>query len=184
MPPALSQTMSATSLPRQPRKLGARRTVAVIASLYNEDLVGALVESTNEELVRIMPNVQVPLFRVPGAFEIPVCTRYVLDKYDPTPDAIIALGVIIRGETAHADLVGGSVTTSLQELAVQHQVPIIHEVLLVNSRKDAEERCMGDKNRGTEAAKAALTMAELFAKLASLSTPTISRKPVAMNSNG
>jgi 6,7-dimethyl-8-ribityllumazine synthase len=131
-----------------------------------------------------MPSVHVPLFRVPGAFEIPVCVNYLLQNSNPVPDAIIALGVVIRGETAHADLVGTSVTNALMELAVSQQVPIIHEVLLTNSREEAEERCSGEKKRGVEAAKSAITMAELFAKLESVVAPTTTRKPVVANSNG
>lgn len=155
--------MSASSLPRRPRKLGPRRTVTIVGSLYNEDLVNPLIDATNEELVRIMPSVSVPIYRVPGAFEIPVLTKYLLENTET--DAIIALGVVIRGATSHADLVGTSVTNALQDLAVAYQTPLIHEVLLVENRKQAEERCSGEKNRGTEAARAAITMAELFAKL-------------------
>ena len=78
---------------------------------------------------------------------------------------MFALGVIIKGETDHADLVGSSVTTSLQNLALANNIPIIHEVLLTENREQAVERCQGTKNRGLEAAKAAVTMAELFSSL-------------------
>ena len=78
---------------------------------------------------------------------------------------MIALGVIIKGETAHAELVGSSVTQSLQEIATNFNTPIIHEVLLTENREQAIERCDGDKNRGKEAAKAAATMSELFSSL-------------------
>ena len=78
---------------------------------------------------------------------------------------MIALGVIIKGETSHAELVGSSVTQSLQEIATNFNIPIIHEVLLTENREQAIERCKGDKNRGTEAAKAAATMIELFTSL-------------------
>lgn len=176
--------MSASTLPRRPRKIGPRRTIAVVASLYNEELVNALIESTNEELVRIMPSVHVPLFRVPGAFEIPVTVKFIMENAEPKPDAIIALGVVIRGETQHADLVGTSVTNSLQELSIASQIPVVHEVLLVDNREQAVARCSGDKKRGVEAAKAAVTMAELFGKLRNVIAPTVSRKPVIASSNG
>ena len=80
-------------------------------------------------------------------------------------NSVIALGAIIKGETDHADLVGSSVTTSLQNLALANNIPIIHEVLLTENREQAVERCQGAKNRGLEAAKAAVTMAELFSSL-------------------
>ena len=110
-----------------------------------------------------MPSITVPVYRVPGAFEIPVCVKHLIEN--TTNDALIALGVIIKGETDHADLVGSSVTTSLQNLALANNIPIIHEVLLTENREQAVERCQGAKNRGLEAAKAAITMAELFSSL-------------------
>ena len=155
--------MSSNSLAPKPRSIGTRRTISIVASLYNDELVNSLLNSTIEELRRIMPSITVPVYRVPGAFEIPVCVKHIIEN-NPN-DALIALGVIIKGETDHADLVGSSVTTSLQNLALAHNIPIIHEVLLTENREQAVERCQGAKNRGLEAAKAAVTMAELFSSL-------------------
>ena len=171
--------MSASSLPRRPRKLGPRRTISIVGGLYNEELVNALINSTNDELVRLMPSISVPVYRVPGAFEIPVCVKHLLEN--SSTDVVVALGVIIRGQTGHADLVGEAVTKALQELAVEYGKPIIHEVLLVDSKEQAVERCTGEKNRGTEAARAAVTMAELFAKLKLSTAPSGPRKPVVTN---
>ena len=123
-----------------------------------------------------MPSITVPVYRVPGAFEIPVCAKHLIEN-NPN-DAIIALGVIIKGETDHAELVGASVTTSLQNLALANNIPIIHEVLLTENREQAVERCQGDKDRGKEAAKAAITMSELFSSLKAIKARKTS------NSNG
>ena len=155
--------MPSKSLAPKPRSIGTRRTISIVASLYNDELVNSLLNSTIEELRRIMPSITVPVYRVPGAFEIPVCVKHLIENN--TNDALIALGVIIKGETDHADLVGSSVTTSLQNLALANNIPIIHEVLLTENREQAVERCQGAKNRGLEAAKAAVTMAELFSSL-------------------
>ncbi|MEC7861172.1 MAG: 6,7-dimethyl-8-ribityllumazine synthase [Verrucomicrobiota bacterium] len=155
--------MSSNSLAPKPRSIGTRRTISIVASLYNDELVNSLLNSTIEELRRIMPSITVPVYRVPGAFEIPVCAKHLIENN--TNDALIALGVIIKGETDHADLIGSSVTTSLQNLALANNIPIIHEVLLTENREQAVERCQGAKNRGLEAAKAAITMAELFSSL-------------------
>lgn len=155
--------MPSNSLAPKPRSIGTRRTISIVASLYNDELVNSLLNSTIEELRRIMPSITVPVYRVPGAFEIPVCVKHLIENN--TNDALIALGVIIKGETDHADLVGSSVTTSLQNLALANNIPIIHEVLLTENREQAVERCQGAKNRGLEAAKAAVTMAELFSSL-------------------
>jgi 6,7-dimethyl-8-ribityllumazine synthase len=79
---------------------------------------------------------------------------------------MIAFGCVIRGSTAHADLISRSVTDSLQQLAVKHRVPVIHEVLLVDDEKQAYARCIGSKlNRGREAARAAAAMIDVFQEL-------------------
>ena len=155
--------MSSNPLAPKPRSLGTRRTISIVASLYNEELVNSLLNSTIEELRRIMPSLTVPVYRVPGAFEVPVCAKHLIEN-NPN-DAIIALGVIIKGETDHAELVGSSVTTALQNLALANNIPIIHEVLLTENREQAIERCQGDKNRGKDAARSAVTMAELFSSM-------------------
>jgi 6,7-dimethyl-8-ribityllumazine synthase len=84
---------------------------------------------------------------------------------DP-PACVIALGLIIRGSTQHADLVATCVTDALQQLAVQSLRPIIHEVLLVDDEKQAYARCIGAQlNRGREAARAAASMMDVFLDL-------------------
>ena len=81
-------------------------------------------------------------------------------------DAIIAFGVILQGETAHAQHLGQVVTSALQQVALEHGVPVIHAVLSLKNEEQARERCLGDKiNRGTEAARAALEITNLLAEL-------------------
>jgi 6,7-dimethyl-8-ribityllumazine synthase len=66
----------------------------------------------------------------------------------------------------HGDLVGASVTDALQNIAITHGIPVVHEVLLVSSEEQAEARCMGeDINRGAEAARVAAEMVSLFKKM-------------------
>ena len=79
---------------------------------------------------------------------------------------MIALGVIIRGSTDHADLVAVSVCNGLQQLAIESKRPIINEVLLVSDEKQAYARCIGSQlNRGKEAARAAASMIDIFQEL-------------------
>lgn len=147
--------------PKSPR---ADFPIGIVASQYNSEMVDGLLQAARGELEALFPKMKVPVFRVPGAFEIPATVAKVLDTRELS--AVIALGVIIRGATAHADLVGNAVTTALQELAVARRCPVIHEVLLVNSVEDARERCLGSKiNRGAEAARTAAAMADLFHQL-------------------
>ena len=155
------------SVKLQPRPLTEKRArpprVAIVASLYNDDLVNGLLHACERELTAIEPRIMVQVVRVPGAFEIPVAVARLVRKGNV--DVVIALGVLLRGATSHADLIGGAVTQSLQSLAVETGVPVIHEVLLL-SRAEAEERCLGTEiNRGTEAARTAVSMADLFAQI-------------------
>jgi len=153
-----------TALPPRPRTAPSHSSyISIVASLYNDEYTNALVENCKDELSKILPNVEVQVARVPGAFEIPVACEVLLNAEKP-PLAVIALGLIIQGKTQHASLVGESVTTSIQEMAVRHQIPVIHEVILVEDEQQAYARCMGEElNRGREAARAAHMMAELFA---------------------
>jgi len=150
--------------PSRPRPIQDRVSIAVVASLYNNQYVQGLLDASREELEALAPNASITVYRVPGAFEIPVCTELVLKS--TKPDAVIAFGVIIRGSTEHADLVGASVTDAIQQMAVRHVTPIIHEVLLVSTEEQAEERCLGVTiNRGSEAAQTAVNMISLFRKM-------------------
>lgn len=153
-----------TAAPSRPRPIEDRISIAIIASLYNNTFVQGLLEAGCNEIEEIAPNATITVYRVPGAFEIPVSAELVLRN--SKPDAIIAFGVIIRGSTEHADLVGASVTDALQQMAVRHCTPVVHEVLLVDSAEQAEERCLGATiNRGTEAARVAVNMVSLFKKM-------------------
>ena len=155
--------MSSALQPR-PRIIGPKVRICIVASKYNEQFTDALVENTIEELGELVPQGRIDLVRVPGAFEIPVTVANVLDR--DAPACVIALGLIIRGSTDHADLVARSVTDSLQSLAIQYKRPIIHEVLLVGDEKQAYARCIGPKlNRGREAARAAASMVDIFLEL-------------------
>jgi len=153
-----------TSLPPKPRIIGPKVRVCIVASKYNEQFTDALVENALDELGELVPQGRVDLIRVPGAFEIPVVVASLLER-DP-PVCIIALGLIIRGATEHADLIGRSVTDALQQLAIKSRCPVIHEVLLVQDEKQAYARCIGaNLNRGREAARAAAAMIDVFKEL-------------------
>jgi 6,7-dimethyl-8-ribityllumazine synthase len=153
-----------TALPPKPRIIGPKVRICIVASKYNEKFTDALVENAIEELGELVPQGRIDLIRVPGAFEIPVVVASVLDR-DP-PACVIALGLIIRGSTQHADLVGTAVTESLQRLAVESMRPVIHEVLLLDDEKQAYARCIGAQlNRGREAARAAAAMIDIFQEL-------------------
>ena len=152
------------ALSPKPRIIGPKVRICIVASKFNEQYSDALVENAIEELGELIPHGRVDLIRVPGAFEIPVTVASVLER-DP-PACIIALGVILRGATGHADLIARSVTDGLQQLALRALRPVIHEVLLLDDEKQAYARCIGSQlNRGREAARTAASMVDVFQEL-------------------
>ena len=151
-------------VPPRPRLVSAKRGFVLVASQFNAKFVQGLVNHCTDELRLLSPASKVTLHLVPGAFEIPIVAREVALK--KKADAIIALGVILQGETAHAQHLGQVVTNALQHVALEHGVPVIHVVLTLKDEEQARERCLGDKiNRGTEAARAALKITNLLAEL-------------------
>ena len=165
-----------SALPPKPRIIGPRVRVCIVAAKYNEQFADALVDNTVQELGELMPQTRVDIIRVPGAFEIPVTIANVLDRSEQPPACVIALGVILKGATSHADLIAGTITQSLMSMALQHKVPIIHEVLLVEDEKQAYARCIGSNlNRGREAARIAASMVDIFNEIDRTMPRVISR---------
>jgi 6,7-dimethyl-8-ribityllumazine synthase len=150
---------------KQPALSAAGLRFAVVGSRYNRRFTDALVNRATRTLRKAgASRNDVRVVRVPGGFEIPVVAERLAASGQW--DAIIALGVIIRGETAHADLIGASITRELAATAVRHGVPVIHEVLLLQNEKQAVARCLKPQhNRGTEAALTAIEMARLIREL-------------------
>lgn len=135
-------------------------TFAIVASRYNARYVDGMLNAAAAELKRAGAKVQI--IRVPGAYEIPVVAAK-LSTLSRQPSAIICLGVILRGETTHAQHIGEAVSQALMQIQLQHGVPVIHEVLLLENEKQATARCLNPKhNRGVEAAQTALEMARVM----------------------
>ena len=138
---------------------------AIVASQYNARYVDGMVRGAKSALGRAGA-VEVDVVRVPGAFEIPVVAARLARAHLPPYAAVICLGVILRGETTHAQHIGEAVSRALAQIQVQFEVPIIHEVLLLENADQARVRCLGRKhNRGTEAAVTALEMAQVMKSL-------------------
>ena len=152
------------SVPPRPHAGAAKRKFAIVASQFNAQYVQGLVDHAEEELRSLASSVAISIHRVPGSFEIPVVVRELARK--KKADAIIACGVIMRGETNHAKNLSRSVIDALQRIAVDHGVPVINVVLSFDNEDQARERCLGDRiNRGTEAARAAVEIASVMSKL-------------------
>ncbi|MGC3990258.1 MAG: 6,7-dimethyl-8-ribityllumazine synthase [Chthoniobacteraceae bacterium] len=153
-----------TALPNRPRQILHRRSIAVVSSQYNDEFVQGLVSNFEEEIGAVAPGTHIHKYEVPGSFEIPLMVQE-LASYGGF-DAIIAFGLIIQGETKHAELIGSAVTQALMTTSLQHRVPVIHEVLLVKDEEQARARCLGkDLNRGIEAARATAQMIQSFSEV-------------------
>ena len=155
--------MSDAISPR-PRLVGGRRNFAIVASQFNATYVQGLVDHTMEELRRLAPNARTSMHQVPGAFEIPIVVRELAAR--KKADTIIAVGVILKGQTDHATNLSRSVTDALQRIAMEHGVPVINAVLTLDNEFQAQERCLEERiNRGTEAARAAVGIANVMIDL-------------------
>jgi 6,7-dimethyl-8-ribityllumazine synthase len=156
--------MSNAITPR-PRALGTvKRHFTIVASQFNPSYVQGLVDHFTTELRALAPAATLTLYQVPGAFEIPVVARELASQ--KRGDAIIAVGVILKGETNHAENLSRSVTDALQRIAVTHGLPVINVVLSFDDEEQARARCLENEiNRGTEAARAAVEISNVMAKL-------------------
>jgi 6,7-dimethyl-8-ribityllumazine synthase len=139
---------------------------AIIASRWNEFVASKLIEGAVDALGKTGARDQdVEIYRCPGAFELPGLARRVADSRHF--DAIVCLGVIIRGATPHFDVVVNQTTRGIAQIAAEAKLAVGFGVLTCDTIEQAIERA-GSKggNRGADAAMAAIEMANLYDKLA------------------
>ncbi|MDQ2672930.1 MAG: 6,7-dimethyl-8-ribityllumazine synthase [Actinomycetota bacterium] len=137
----------------------------IVASRFNDFVVKALLEGAIEAIRRHGGDAEaVDVVWVPGSYEIPLVARELAlsGRYD----AVICLGAVIRGATAHFDYVAGGAAGGISNVALESGVPVIFGVITTESIEQAIERA-GTKmgNKGFEAAVSAMEMADLMAKL-------------------
>ena len=151
----------ASILPSRPRQIGPRRTIAIVSSNYHEAFATGLLNHARQELEAIAAGTAVIVYEVPGAFEIPIVVQSVAETAEV--DTIIAFGLLLEGQTVPAKLISESVTNALMQISLRTGVPVIHEVLVVQNEEQARARCIDDEiNRGTEAARVAMRMAQVM----------------------
>ena len=138
--------------------------VAIVASRYNARYVNSMLRAAKAELAKA--KVAAEVVRVPGAFEIPALASALARRLTNPIHAILCLGVILRGETTHAENIAQAVTGALAQLQVEHSLPVIHEVLLLENVQQARERCLDARhNRGIEAARTAIEMTRVMRRV-------------------
>jgi len=139
---------------------GADRTVGVVVSRFNGEISNRLLESALEALAAAgVAEERITVMPVPGAFELPIGAMALAKtrRYS----CVIALGCVVRGETAHFEYVAGEAASGLQLAGLETGVPVAFGVLTVDTAEQAEARI----DKGADVARAALEMADLFSQV-------------------
>ena len=133
---------------------------AIVVARFNRDISAELLDGA-ERILRKCEAAEVTVAWVPGAFEAPlVAKRFAVSG---TVDAVICLGAVIRGETAHFEYVAGETAAGITRAALDTGVPVIFGVLTVDDREQAKDRLGGKEgHKGEEAALAAIEMVALL----------------------
>lgn len=139
--------------------------IAIVASRFNDFIVGNLIEGACDSFVRHGGNADnLTVAYVPGAFEIPLTAKRLASsgKYD----AVVCLGAVIRGATPHFDMVANESAKGIAQASISSGVPITNGILTTDSIEQAIERA-GTKagNKGAEAMLSAIEMVNLFKEL-------------------
>jgi 6,7-dimethyl-8-ribityllumazine synthase len=136
------------------------RGIAVVVAKFNGELTSRLLTAALDELDRVgVARAAVTVVPVPGAFELPLATMALAKTRRYA--CVVALGAVIRGETPHFEYVAGEAASGLQLAALETGVPVAFGVLTTNTVQQAEARV----EKGAEAVRTALEMADLFAQL-------------------
>ena len=146
------------------------RSFAIVAARFNDFVVKALLDGALDAIRRHGgDSAAVDVAWVPGSYEIPVAARElaISGRYD----AVICLGAVIRGATAHFDYVAGGVASGISSVALETGIPVVFGVITTETIEQAIERA-GTKmgNKGFEAAASAIEMADLMPRLRESST--------------
>ena len=140
---------------------------AVVISRWNHELTSKLEAGAVDALTKAGATKDaIEIFRVPGAFELPLASMKAAES--GRFDAVIALGVVIRGETPHFEFVAGEAAAGVRQASLETGIPVMFGVVTADTREQAEARCGGSVgNKGSEAAMSAIEMANLVREMES-----------------
>ncbi len=134
--------------------------IAIAAARFNERLVEPLLGRVRRRLLAAgVKGRNMTVVRVPGSNELPLAASLLVGARKP--DAVVALGVIIRGGTIHYELIANAATNGLMDVALRLGVPVINGIIVAENAAQARARCGGRIDRGAEFADAAVSMAVL-----------------------
>jgi len=159
---ALDRFAQRVGAARAGRADGRSARIALVCAKFNGAITERLLEGALAGLAACGVDARtVTLSWVPGAFEIPLAAQRLIGSR--TVDAVVALGAVIRGDTAHFDFVAGQCASGLQRVALDTGVPVVFGVLTTETLAQALDRCRDDEsNKGYEAAVTALEMVDLL----------------------
>lgn len=141
--------------------------IAVVAAQFNPRWTDLLLSKTRQALLAAgVEEKHLRIYRVPGSNEIPFAVQMAAESGQI--DAVIGLGVLKKGATAHYHIVAQSVSDALQMVALNTGVPVINGVIVVENEEQAAERVDGDIDRAAEFAQTALVMAQVRVQLGEL----------------
>ena len=126
--------------------------ICIVVSTYNSGITNKLLFSAKNELKRYGVT-RAKDYKVPGAFEIPVAIARLAKKYD----AFIAIGCIIKGQTANFDLISNAITNAIMHLSITNKKPIGNSIITLFNKNQASKRY----NKGKEAANAVIEVLKI-----------------------
>ena len=134
--------------------------LGIVASRFNEEICRKLVEGARAEAQKL--NAQCTVVSVPGALEIPLALQWMAQS--GRFDCLAAVGCVLRGDTYHFEIVAGESARGVMDVALEFGIPVANGILTT----DTEEQARARLDKGAEAVRVALEMAELRAKLAAV----------------
>jgi 6,7-dimethyl-8-ribityllumazine synthase len=139
--------------------------IAIVVSRFNEELTGQLAGDAFQCLEKSGAAVaDIEIFEVPGAYEIPVVANQLAASGNY--DALIVLGVVVEGETQHAQMIIDTTGQTILDISCRHGIPVINEIVGVRTWEQAVARCSSSQeSRGWYAAEAAIETANLMKRI-------------------
>ena len=147
----------------------AETSIVIVVSEFNQPIIENLLQGARDAFAHHGGKESgMHIHRVPGAFEIPGTIVQIMKNH--SPDAIVALGAVIRGETPHFDYIAGESAKGISEISRNSNIPIINGILTTDNARQAEDRSqVGSRNKGWDAMEAALQTIAVYQEIFSAS---------------